>query len=144
MVWIAGDHGYTFLADTALETFGIGKLPVVLIVLPANGIENTFVFVVKTVSVIDFAQVSMCNVQYPTFFEVFGQDKVSADRPGSDEFKGIALLFLFRSGFDRFIDGYHGDLHIAGVLYFIEYLDKGKLGPIGKAELDDTTALYAR
>src|SRR5690606_24553756 len=143
MVWIAGDHGYTFLADTALETFGIGKLPIILIVLPANGVENAFIFVIKTVSVIDFVQVSMCNVQNSTFFEVFGQDKISADWLCSHEFKGVSFLLLFRWWFDRFISGYHGYLHIAGILYFVEYLDKGELGPIGKTELDDTTALNA-
>src|SRR5690606_25834119 len=96
MAWIAGYHGYSFFADTALETFGIGKLPIALIVLPANGIKGIFIFVVKTVSVIDFLQVSVCNVQYPTFFEVFGQDKVSAYWLCSDKFKGIASMFLFR------------------------------------------------
>src|SRR5690606_17789076 len=144
MAWIAGYHGYSFFADTALETFGIGKLPIALIVLPANGIEDIFIFVVKTVSVIDFLQVSVCNVQYSTFFEVFGQDKVSAYWLCSHEFKGVIFLLLFRWWFDRFVGGCHGDLHIAGFLYLVEYIDKGKLRPIGKAELDDTTALYAR
>src|SRR5690606_7219114 len=119
MVWIAGYNGYSLFTDTALEAFGIGKLPIVLIVLPADGIEDAFIFVVKTVSVIDFLQVSVRNVQYPTFFEVFGQDKVSADWLCSDKFKGIAFLFLFRWWFDRFVGRYHGDLHIAGFLYFV-------------------------
>src|SRR5690606_30394302 len=141
---IAGYHGNSLCTDTALETFGTAKLPIVLVILPANGIENAFIFVVKTLSVIDFVQMAVCNVQYPPFFKVFGQDKVPADGLRSDKFIEKVLLFLFRWGMDGFIGRYRGDLHIARFLYFIQYFDKGKLWPVGKAELDDATALNAR
>src|SRR5690606_41491505 len=99
--------------------YSIYKFSIVLIVHPANGVENAFIFVVKTISVIDFVLVAICNVQYPTFFEVFGQYKVSAYWLCSHEFKGVTFLLLFRWWFDRFVRRYHGDLHIAGFLYLV-------------------------
>src|SRR5690606_14585988 len=92
----------------------------------------------------DLLQMAGCNVQYSPFFKVFGQDKVSADGLRSDAFKGVSFLFPLGRGKDGFIGGYRGDLHIAGFLYFVQYLDKGQIGPVGKAELDDTTALHSR